>query len=265
MHSHTLYGDGQNSPEEMVRAAASRGFVSIGIAEHAWAPYDLDVCIPKSKIEAYRADLATAKKRHGASIEVCCGLEVDYYHLYNKSDWDYVVGSVHYVRSENTGEYFPVDRYPADLEAGIADAGGVQSFIESYGNNVLRLAKDYSPTILGHIDLITKLNRGNRFFDPGAGWYKSMWEKVIKTIARSGCIAEVNTGGMARGYTDQPYPSHDLLRMLHREGVPVTLCSDAHEEQMLGYAYPQAVQTLREIGYESIKLWRGGGFTDYTI
>jgi len=265
MHMHTHYGDGRNSPEEMVLGAIARGFSSVGIAEHAWSPYDLDVCIPKSKMEAYRTDLARVKEKYAGTIEVCCGVEVDFYNLYGKGNWDYVVGSVHYVRGEKTGEYYPVDRYPADFEEGIEDAGGTQNFIEAYGASVLQLAEQYRPTILGHIDVIAKLNRGGRFFDTGASWHKAMWEKIVRVIAKSGCVTEVNTGGMARGYTDEPYPSADLLRMLYREGAPVTLSSDAHEEQMLAYGFDQALQLLREVGYKSVKLWQSGKFVDFPI
>ena len=267
MHTHTHYGHGENSPEEMILAAIDLGFSSIGISEHAWAPYDLDVCIPKSRMEAYRTDVVHLKEKYADVIEVCCGLEVDFYSLYDKSDWDYVVGSVHYVQSAKTGEYYPVDWRPAGIEAGIEDAGGgsAQGFIEMYGANVLALARQYQPDVIGHIDVIAKLNRGGRFFDPGASWYRAMWEKIVKTIAQSGSVAEVNTGGMAQGYTDELYPSTQILQMLHREGVPVTICSDAHETGLLAYGFEHALDLLREVGYKSVKLWQGGNFVDLSI
>ena len=267
MHAHTQYGDGKNSPEEMVLAAIDLGFSSIGIAEHAWAPYDLDVCIPKSRMQAYRTDLTHLKEKYAGKIEVSCGLEVDFYQLYEKADWDHIVGSVHYVRSEKTEKYYTVDWRPAIFEAGIQDAGGgsAQAFIELYGANVLSLAENYQPTILGHLDVIDKLNRGNRFFDPTAAWYKTMWETITAAIAKSGCVTEVNTGGMGRGYIDHPYPSSDILRMLHAKNAPVTICSDAHEKEMLDYGFDIALDVLRDVGYKSVKLWRGGKFVDFAI
>ena len=267
MHTHTNYGHGANSPEEMILAAIDLGFSSIGISEHAWAPYDLDVCIPKSRMESYRTDVTLLKEKYAGKIEVCCGLEVDFYNLYNKSDWDHVVGSVHYVQSAKTGEYYAVDWQPAIIEAGVEDAGGgsVQAFVEMYGENVLALARQYRPDVMGHIDVIAKLNRGARFFDPNASWYKVMWEKIIKEIAQSGCVVEVNTGGMAQGYTDEPYPSVQLLQMLHREGIPVTICSDAHEVDLLAYGFGHALDLLREVGYKSVKLWQDGRFVDLPI
>ena len=267
MHSHTHYGDGKNSPEEMILAAINLGFGSFGFAEHAWAAHDLDVCIPKDKMQAYRDEILQLKEKYADKIEVYCGLEVEYHGLHDKGGWDYILCSSHYVHCAKTGKYYLVDRLPADFEAGVNQAGegSVQKFVEMYGANIMDIARSYRPDIIGHIDLVTKLNRGKRFFDPGASWYKSMWETVAGAIAQSGCVVEVNTGGMARGYTDEPYPGADILRILHRQGVPVTLCSDAHQTDTLAYGYGQALQLLRGAGYQSIKLWQKGGFTDFSI
>jgi len=268
MHVHTLFGDGRNSPEEMILAAIERGFTSIGFAEHAYAPYDLDVCIPKSRMEAYRTEVFHLKDKYAPQIEVSCGLETDVYHMsgYMSDSWDHIVGSAHYVLSKKTGTYYTVDHNPEIFEEGVDDAGdgSVQEFVEQYGACILELCK-FKPDIIGHIDVIAKLNREGRFFDPGAGWYKAMWEKITTTIADSGCVTEVNTGGMARGYTDQPYPSRALLRMLWSKGAPVTLCSDAHAKEQLVHGFEGSVQLLRDVGYKSIKIWRGGKFEDFAI
>ena len=268
MHMHTHFGDGQNSPEEMILSAISLGFVSIGFAEHAWASHDLDVCIPQNKVEAYRNEVMRLKEKYTDQIEVSCGLEVDSYGLCNKSGWDHIVGSVHYVRSKKTGKYYNVDYRPEIFRAGVQDAGGgsVQSFIEQYGENILQIIA-YQPDMIGHIDVVSKLNRKERFFSENESWYKAMWEAIVAAVAKSGCVTEINTGGMARGYTDQPFPSHDLLRMLCREGAPLTLCSDAHtnDPDLMNYGFADTLTFLREIGYNSVKLWRGGKFVDFPI
>ena len=268
MHVHTHFGDGRNSPEEMILAAIELGFTSIGIAEHAYAPYDLDVCIPKIKMDAYHTEVTHLRDKYAPVIEVSCGLETDFYQMgdYMGAGWDHIVGSAHYVLSKRTGNYYTVDHNPEIFQEGIDDAGGgsVQDFVEQYGACVLGLCK-FRPDIIGHIDVIAKLNRENRFFDPAAGWYKAMWEKITDAIAASGCVTEVNTGGMSRGYTDQPYPSQDLLRMLFVRGAPVTLCSDAHSKETLDHGFDESIRLLREVGYRSIKIWRGGRFEDFAI
>jgi len=268
MHVHTLFGDGKNTPEEMILAAIDLGFTSVGIAEHAYAPYDLDVCIPKSRMEAYRTEVEHLKDKYASQIEVSCGLETDFYYMrdYMSAGWDHIVGSVHYVLSKNTGDYYTIDFNPEIFEEGIADAGGgnVQNFIEQYGASVLALTK-LKPDIIGHIDVIAKLNREHRFYDPNASWHKAMWEKITTAIANSGIVTEVNTGGMSRGYITRPYPSPDLLQMLFAKGAPLTLCSDAHSKETIDHGFEESLALLREVGYKQIKIWRGGKFEDFAI
>ena len=35
-HSHTIYGDGRNTPEEMIQAACALGLTDFGISEHGF-------------------------------------------------------------------------------------------------------------------------------------------------------------------------------------------------------------------------------------
>ena len=40
LHTHTVFSDGANTMEEMVRAAVERNFVSIGISDHSYTAFD---------------------------------------------------------------------------------------------------------------------------------------------------------------------------------------------------------------------------------
>lgn len=68
------------------------------------------------------------------------------------------------------------------------------------------------PTILGHIDLITKLNAGNRFFDEESPRYRAAALEALHRTDPNGTLLEINTGGVARGYRTAPYPALFLLR-----------------------------------------------------
>jgi histidinol-phosphatase (PHP family) len=48
---------------------------------------------------------------------------------------------------------------------------------------------------------------------------------------------EVNTGGIARGYTSEPYPSQDLLSQWLAAGKQVLFASDCHNAEQLLFGY----------------------------
>ncbi len=64
------------------------------------------------------------------------------------------------------------------------------------------------PDILAHIDLIKKLNAAGEFFDEESPRYKAAALKALNTAKEHGCLLEVNTGGVYRGYRKDFYPAH---------------------------------------------------------
>ena len=56
-------------------------------------------------------------------------------------------------------------------------------------------------------------------------------------MAKSGKIAEVNTGAIARGWMDDAYPSEEFRGMLREKGVKFILSSDAHAADGIDCAF----------------------------
>lgn len=53
LHTHTVYCDGADTPEEMVISALSKGFDSIGFSGHSYMSYS-DYCGDTDKTEEYK-------------------------------------------------------------------------------------------------------------------------------------------------------------------------------------------------------------------
>ena len=71
---------------------------------------------------------------------------------------------------------------------------------------------DRRPAILGHIDLVTKLNRGNALFDEDDPRCRTAALEALHHTDPDATLLEVNTGAISRGYRDTPYPAVFLLR-----------------------------------------------------
>lgn len=261
MHTHTNFCDGKDSAETMVKAAIERGFHCLGFSGHAYTPFADDYCMSPEGTKAYRETIAGLQEKYANKIEILCGIEWDYYADINPSEWDYTIGSVHYVRSPLNGKYYDVDYTHDELALCIQEGflGDATAVVKAYYDNVVDMAHKYHPTVLGHFDLIRKLNRGNRFFDEQSPQYRSLAADAMEQVIGAGAIPEINTGGMFRGSCDTQYPDDALLRLVHELGGRVILSSDAHAAESIDYAFDAMEEKLRRLGFKEVKELRKGG------
>jgi len=121
------------------------------------------------------------------------------------------------------------------------------------------------PDIIGHLDLIKKLNKGNCFFDETQTWYKEIVAETIEVIANSSCIVEVNTRGFYQGKTEEFYPSKWILEMCFAKNIPVTISSDAHHFTELENNFGKVAELLLSIGYEGVMIYLNDAWTSVDL
>ncbi|MBP5227095.1 MAG: histidinol-phosphatase [Kiritimatiellae bacterium] len=259
-HLHTIFCDGNDAPEAMVRAALEQGVRVLGFSAHACYPEATDWHLPINRYADYCTEIRRLASVYGDRITVLCGFEVDYipgvsipsYSRYAAYRPDYLIGSVHYVSDDNPGNRFTVDGPVEELRDGLARVfrGDARRLVETYFEREREMVALGDFEIIGHPDLIRKRNGVLRFFDERADWYRAELVQTADAIARSGKIVEVNTGGMARRALDDTYPSDTFLALLLQRGVPVMINSDAHSAQTLLYGFDFARTKLERIGRE---------------
>lgn len=264
IHCHTRFSDGQCTMEEMVQSAVRKGFVSLGFSEHAWAPYDGVVCIKQEDLPRYHSEFARLREQYAGQIELYLGLETDCYHVTPRDGLDYLIGAAHYLYDAGADAYYTVDYQPESFEKArdLIAGGDVREMLRLYFDHLLTYVERNGTEIIGHLDLVTKLNDRHHYFDQQSAWYRRLIGEVADRAAASGRIVEVNTGGIARGYKTEPYPSRELLGLLRELNVPVLLSSDAHSAENLDFWFDEAEDLLRKAGYRAVKQLRGGAFVD---
>jgi histidinol-phosphatase (PHP family) len=110
--------------------------------------------------------------------------------------------------------------------------------------------------------LIKKNNARFQFFSPKNPEYAKLLIKTADAIAQARAapgppVVEVNTGGIIRAYTTEPYPSLDILRILKERDIPLVVNADAHVPEHLGGGYETAWETMRQAGYGSAAVFQG--------
>ena len=225
---HTCYCDGKNTPEEMVQSAIEKGLSTVGISGHSYTFFDESYCMQKADIPRYLAECRYLRAKYFDQIHVLCGVEQDYYSEYPTDDFDYVIGSVHYIKVE--GEYIPVDESIDILRAAVQKHfdGDVYALCEAYFATVADVVKKTECDIIGHFDLISKFIEKEPLFDTQRPRYVAAWKAAVDRLVQYGVPFEVNTGAISRGYRTQPYPSEEMREYIRKKGGRFVLSSDAH-------------------------------------
>ena len=228
LHTHTVFSDGKNTPEEMVLAAIDKNMACIGISDHSYTEMDASYALPPEKIPEYQRTIRQLKDKYRDRIEVLCGIELDACSDISTQGFDYVIGSVHHVDVE--GDSVPVD-WRADLiEKGVEQyfGGDIYALIEAYYRKAATFARKKGIDIIGHIDVLTKFNEPTPLFDTEHPRYKKAWMDAVDQLLTLNVPFEINTGAIARGYRTTPYPAFPIARYIRSRGGRLILSSDAH-------------------------------------
>ena len=97
-HTHTQFCDGENSPEEIVREAIRLGCPEVGFSGHCYTFFDETYCMTQTGTREYIAVIRALQEKYRDKIRILLGIEQDYHSLAPTDDYDYVIGSVHYVK-----------------------------------------------------------------------------------------------------------------------------------------------------------------------
>ena len=168
LHTHTVFGDGKNTAEEMVLGAIAAGCQSLGFSEHSPLPDGLDPegwSMEAADVPAYRAEVLRLREQYAGRLDIFLGLEQDMDSPAPAFPTDYLIGSVHSVWAE--GGYLSVDNSSEKTEQAIREffGGDPYAYAAAYYRRVAEVAEKTCCQIVGHFDLVTKFNEGGRLFD----------------------------------------------------------------------------------------------------
>lgn len=243
-HTHTTYCDGKNTAEEMVQKAIELGLSEIGFSGHSYTEFDLEPCMTREGTESYKKEIKALKEKYKGKIKILLGIEYDYQSAEPLDDYDYILGSVHYILKN--GEYLCVD-YSRDLQIDAVNRlynGDFYGYIEDYYSLVSDLYNKTKCDIIGHFDLITKFNSDGSLFDVNHPRYIAAWKSAADAVLKAPAAVEINTGGIARGYLKNPYPAEEIIDYFKQNGKKLIFSSDCHNKEFLLFGYEDVKKYL---------------------
>lgn len=242
-HTHTpLCRHAIGSPEEYVQAAIDAGLAEIGFSDHSPMPRPFDDW--RMRIEELPRYLETVQsaREKWAPFPVRLGLEVDYIagqepwieQLAGMAEWDYLIGSVHYIAPG-----WDVDN-PKWI--GRFDEQPVEEIWARYWDAYVECIRSGLFDFVAHPDLVKKF--GHR----PAGDLARYYEPAIRAASEVGAAIEINTAGLRKPVAEM-YPSSEFLRMAFEANIPIVISSDAHAPSEVGADFHLALELARQLGY----------------
>ncbi len=244
LHIHTTYSDGINTPLEIVKYAINNGVETIGFSDHSFTSFDTSYCVKKEDISSYKREISSLKQEYKEKINIFLGIEQDYYSDEDTTDYEYVIGSVHYIKVDD--DYIPVDESVEILKAAIDKyfCGDIYTLIECYYDTVADIVNKTNADIIGHFDLISKFNENGELFDEKNVRYINAYKKACDKLIDHNRLFEINTGAISRGYRTTPYPSIEIHNYLKSIGAKFILSSDSHCCETLCYKFDKHIDKI---------------------
>jgi histidinol-phosphatase (PHP family) len=245
-HVHTLHScDSQASMAAMCMAAIKKGIPEIGFTDH----FDLvpdDPCYAFFRADAWWHDLEICRREFAGSLRVKAGIEIGEPHRFPKAvaelignhDWDFVLGSLHWVG--DTLVFHP-DYYRRPKLRAFAD----------YFQELIQLAQQSPISILAHMDIVKRYGFEHfGSYDPET--HEEDLRKLFRICAQRDIALEVNTSTLRRSIQETS-PTQVILKWFREEGGRwVTLGSDAHKPEEVGYGFEKALTSIADAGFETL-------------
>jgi histidinol-phosphatase (PHP family) len=241
---------------ERYREAAEQGGIEeLGVAEHIHRfVQSLDIWShpwyrhwAKDDVDEYCDFVSGAGLRLGIEADFLPGREDRVANFLNGREWDYVLGSIHFLRDDAVDFHGEPEWEAWNIWRG-ADPDKVWSrYFETLGE----AARSGLFDILAHPDLVKVW--GDRVPRPD-GDLRRFYERAMEGIADSDVAIEVSTAGL-RKTAGEIYPAPAFLEMCLEAGRPVALSSDAHVPEQLGYEYERAVDMLGGLDVDEIAVF----------
>lgn len=251
-HLHSQFSsDSKEIIENIITTAKSKGMNSICLTDH----YDMDfpVEVMESPEMDFNLDIESYYKHVSAisakesDIDVKIGIELGVMesttdkltaYVDNHAELDFIISSIHVV--DNMDPYYPI------YFEGKTEKQGYDRYFEL----LLSCAKKFkSFNVLGHLDYILRYgpNKADNF---KIADYCDLFKELFSIIVPDGKGIEINTGSLYKNL-DFPHPHPDILKLYKEAGGEIiTIGSDAHKAEYIGYGFNVARDLLLANGFK---------------
>ena len=229
--------------------AVDCGLREIGMSDHSPMPNGFDAAwrMAWAELPDYLQEIEDAKQHMQGQLTIRVGLEADFHPGTEKEvatmiethDWDYVMGSVHYIDDWGFDNPDEVARW---------DAMDVADAYIAYFELVAASAATGMFDVIGHPDLIKKFGHRVQGWHAGVDAAESL---MLDAVADTGVALEISSAGLRKPVAEI-YPHERIVEKAVARGVPFAFGSDAHAPTEVGYGMDACLDVLTHYGVQEI-------------
>jgi histidinol-phosphatase (PHP family) len=229
----------------MAQAGKNAGLKGICFTDHIDLDYPSTQMTFNFSYIDYLNELNSIKAMFGEDFEIYSGIELGMQPHVNAENealligknFDFIIGSIHCVNKK--------DLYDGSFLDGITQNEGILN----YFNDMLQCIDNFKDfDVLGHLDGIRRyLYKDENGFSYEI--YKGLIHNILSMLINSNKGIELNTSGLRFGLSSF-HPLPDILKLYRfLGGEIITLGSDSHNPNTLGYEFKSALTLLSNMGF----------------
>jgi histidinol-phosphatase (PHP family) len=263
-HSGAYCDHATGSLAAVLEAAVEAGYHTFGVSEHAprvesrfLYPEEVeagyDVGRLESEFKAYVHEVKELASAYKGRLCVLCGFEAEvvpdnrYVEVMlgyrERYGFDYMVGSVHYVREVQ------IDWHKEMFTRAIETCGGLEAMCVAYYEAVAQMVVELRPEVVGHLDLVRK-NAGP-FGPVDTPRVRSAASETLEVIRAHDCILDLNTAGYRKGL-GSPYLAPWLVERAAAMGIGFCFGDDSHGPHQVGLDLDRSRRYLLNNGVTTV-------------
>jgi len=241
----------QGSILDYVKSAIKKNLIELGISDHA--PGDILPILPQfenckhysmsiNDFPEYIREIYFLSSKFKSKIKIRCSTEISFSSsevlktqekalepYLNK--FDYIIGAIHIIHWEGVGAWsFNI---PHQSKSNL-ERYGANKIISGYYKMLKEMVKS------DFIDIVAHFDNFKYMFAPDEPTYtEDIWQiiyNVMDIIEKTGKVVEINTSGILKGLSNH-FPSDDIVKELIQRNIPLTLGSDAHKPEQVGFMF----------------------------
>jgi histidinol-phosphatase (PHP family) len=253
-HIHTYFStDSKAELDDIIKKAINLNMEYITITDHQDFDFPIENITFDLDVPQYYNVLTALKEKYADKIKLLIGAEIGLEPFLKEKissftkeiPFDFIIGSSHLIHRK--------DPYYKEFYENRTEKECFEEYFLSIIEN-LKSHKDFD--VYGHIDYIVRYSPNkNAFYSYSA--FADYIDEILKRLIDMGKGIEINTGGFKYGLGTTNPDSDVIKRYKELGGEIITMGSDAHTTEFIGYCFDKAARILLDAGFRYYNVFVG--------